>query len=100
MADILIRMKMPKCCCCCPCFNDEYYYCQAADIDLGRIPVESRHPNCPLIEVQPHGDLVDINALKLAIVNVDYVNKHDYLKGVLNAINHAPTVIEASEVET
>ena len=45
------------------------------------------------VPVSKHGDLIDINALKLAIVNVDYVNKHDYLKGVLNAINNAPIVI-------
>ena len=56
-----------------------------------------RNPDCPLIEVPPHGDLVDINALKLAILDVDYVNKHDYLKGVLNAINHATTVIESDK---
>ena len=45
----------------------------------------------------PHGDLIDINALKLAILDVDYVNKHDYLKGVLNAINNAPIVIPADK---
>ena len=49
------------------------------------------------VPIPPHGDLIDINALKLAIVNVDYVNKHDYLKGVLNAINNAPTVISADK---
>lgn len=51
----------------------------------------------PLIFVPPHGGLIDINALKLAIVNVDYVNKHDYLKGVLNAINNAQIVIPADK---
>lgn len=49
------------------------------------------------VPVPEHGDLIDINALKLAIVNVDYVNKHDYLKGVLNAINNAPIVIHADK---
>lgn len=49
---ILIKgMEVPTCCSLCPCFNDEYYYCQAANMDLRRIQVESRHPNCPLIEV-------------------------------------------------
>ena len=49
------------------------------------------------VPIPPHGDLIDINALKLAIVNVDYVNKHDYLKGVLNAINNAQIVIPADK---
>ena len=49
------------------------------------------------IPVPPHVRLIDINALKLAIVNVDYANKHDYLKGVLNAINNAPIVIPADK---
>ena len=49
------------------------------------------------VPVPPHRDLIDINALKLEILNVDYVNKHDYLKGVLNAINNAPIVIPADK---
>lgn len=57
--------------------------------------LSERPSDCPIVEVPPHGGLIDINALKLEILNVDYVNKHDYLKGVLNAINNAPIVIPA-----
>lgn len=98
MADILIRMKMPKCCCCCPCFNDEYYYCQAADIDLGRIQVESRHPNCPLIEVPPHGDLIDRDVLYKEFESIGWFNNAD--RDIAeDALLDAPTILSASEVE-
>lgn len=87
------NMEMPTSCWDCPCINGENGYCQLRKeyvyVDIPR--------SCPLVPVPPHGDLIDINALKLAIVNVDYVNKHDYLKGVLNAINNAPIVIPADK---
>jgi len=93
MADILIKdMEMPKSCAFCR-FYGVYCYAKGDENAHSTLP-------CPLIPVPPHGDLIDINTLKLAIVNVDYVNKHDYLKGVLNAINNAPTVIPAEEGET
>ena len=61
---ILIKgMEMPTCCCVCPCFNDEYCYCQAADKDLGSIPIDHRHPDCPLVPVPPHGRLIDADEL-------------------------------------
>ena len=98
---ILIKgMGMPKNCAECPCRTIGYTkdYCNV----LGKfidfvVGSEGRREDCPLIEVPPHGDLIDINALKLAILDVDYVNERDYLKWVLNAINHAPTVIEADK---
>ena len=100
MADVLIRGKeMPKNCWHCE-FNkstlDRHDFCSVngKQYNWG---LEERPSDCPLIEVPPHGDLVDINALKLSILDVGYVNKHDYLKGVLNAINNAPTVIPASD---
>ena len=101
MSDVLIRgMEMPKQCYDCPMHRYVYpdHLCVLYCLNIP--DVRFRPGWCPLIELPPHGYLVDINALKLAILDVDYVNKHDYLKGVLNAINHAPTVIEASEVET
>ena len=91
-------MEMPTCCSLCPCFNDEYYYCQAADMDLGRIPVESRRPNCPLIEVPPHGRLVDADALLVDDhQHYNYIADEFYVE--VRTIENAPTVIEASEVE-
>ena len=88
---VLIKgMEMPK---------DGVYWCEigvAGEIAMITIHGEDRK-SFRLVQVQPHSDLIDINALKLAIVNVDYVNKHDYLKGVLNAINNAPIVIPADK---
>lgn len=95
---ILIKgMEMPECC-------DECVFMETQDSGFGNdyicgISKEDVDGvcDCPYIEIRPHGDLVDINALKLAILDVDYVNKHDYLKGVLNAINNAPIVIPADK---
>ena len=103
--NVLIRgMKMPTVCDRCFALDEhgDYPRCLITDEQRGYNfrTREKRMDKCPLVPVPPHGDLIDINTLKLAIVNVDYVNKHDYLKGVLNAINNAPTVIPAEEGET
>ena len=100
-------MEMPKNCDECPLLteDEDYDVCFVRkrrvmwewEHDRGLKVIHPKPDWCPLIEVPPHSDLIDINALKLAIVNVDYVNKHDYLKGVLNAINNAPTVIESDK---
>jgi len=98
MADVLIRgMEMPTSCNDCRFAVDGWCYVVPPTDRQPKLNYEVRTNWCPLIEVPPHGDLIDINALKLAIVNVDYVNKHDYLKGVLNAINNAPTIIPADK---
>ena len=61
---ILIKgREMPKSCYVCPCFNDEYYDCQATGKDLGSIPIDSRHSDCPLVEVPPHGRLIDADKI-------------------------------------
>ena len=102
---ILIKgMEMPTSCFYCPFrrkINPDDIQCLVTrdvfeETFAGTIEMRNRG-FCPLVEIPPHSDLIDINALKLAIVNVDYVNKHDYLKGVLNAINNAPTVISADK---
>ena len=62
-------------------------------LDVGMAKKEAfkgRHPNCPLVEVQePHGRLVDVGAL-----NHVYYQRPTY-SNLCNAINNAPTVIEA-----
>ena len=103
MSVLIKGMEMPKSCFYCPFrekVNPDDYVCMALNKEFEEtfsLIVGKRHKDCPLVPVPPHGDLVDINALKLAILDVDYVNKHDYLKGVLNAINNAPAVISADK---
>ena len=71
---------------------------------------DERHPDCPLIELPPHGRLIDADAL------IKYVNEtkeifseheimtaitaRDWCDAFIEDIEEAPTVIEASEVET
>ena len=50
---------------------------------------EFRHPDCPLIEVPPHGRLIDADAIQ------DY-NVETFGQRLL-IIDTAPTVIEAEE---
>ena len=83
---ILIRgMAMPKNCTGCPiCCGLPY---QHRD-------VKGRRPDCPLIELPPHGRLVDLDELKTAFPRCD--NSMDIkIASVRATINHAPTIIEA-----
>jgi len=108
---ILIKgMEMPNNCQECACINDEYFYCQA----VGRQPQDeniiSRRPDwCPLIEVPPHGRLVDESWLKKAMITtLEALKKNPKMDGqemhliaafdTLRAmVEDAPTVIEAEE---
>lgn len=63
---ILIRdIDMPKNCLECPCFQFEWFddYIDGCCNAL-KIKIENSHqylPNCPLIELSSHGDLVDLS---------------------------------------
>jgi len=95
-------MEMPNNCQECVCINDEYFYCQA----VGRQPQDeniiSRRPDwCPLVEVPPHGDLIDKKNLSDDLQrrwnmsdDQDFCNKE-----VWHSLEEAPTIIEA-EAET
>lgn len=55
---------------------------------------ENKHGECPLIEVPPHGRLIDADALRYwsddsAMIAFDYVTR--------SQINAAPTIIPASK---
>ena len=107
MSVLVKGMEMPTCCCVCPCFNDEYCYCQAADKDLGSIPIDHRHPDCPLVSVPPHGRLIDADELiekqkedaEIFMGSTNYGDKVRYdeaMNAVANIVN-APTVIPADK---
>ena len=53
----------------------------------------TRMPNCPLIELPPHGDLIDRDALKKDIINAVVFEDRQ----VYDCIADAPTIIEAEE---
>ena len=68
---ILIKgLKMPKSCEVCPC-NDDSWRCGL----LGRfedlegyetnLDLEGRFPECPLVEIPPHGKLIDADVIEV-----------------------------------
>ena len=91
MSVIVKGMKMPKNCTGCPiCCGLPY---QHRD-------VKGRRPDCPLIELPPHGRLVDIKSVedrKFTTVDNEYER---WWNGALESvIDNAPTVIEAEGSE-
>ena len=110
MSDVLINgMKMPKSCQ--ECFwvlgYDSIPNCP--DIETSNLndyledDRKGRHPNCPLVEVKPHGRLIDADNLTSTILSCmdaeKQYSKKDFglMKMVINHIIKAPTVLEASE---
>ena len=83
---ILIRgMEMPNIC--------AYCFLDASECDLhAKVNIwRERHPNCPLIELPPHGDLVDRNELL-----AEYDRQHEGEAGNARKImEQGETVIEA-----
>ena len=90
MSDILIKgMEMPNVCA--YCFIDSSECKLHSSVNIWR----ERHPNCPLIELPPHGRLGDLDELyKVANMADDFgADTLDMLK----LIADTPTVIEAEE---
>ena len=91
MSDILIRgMEMPKGCD--ECTYNSGIYCNAMPIAFCGYTEDEDRPNwCPLIEVPPHGDLIDRDAL------IDTLSSSDrdiYVKCMLE--EDATVVIEGN----
>ena len=86
---VLLNITMPKACEVCPC-NDDNWRCGATKeyFDYDDM-CERRRADCPLIEVPPHGRLIDADAIQ------DY-NVETFGQRLL-IIDTAPTVIEAEE---
>lgn len=96
MADILIKgMEMPEYCYDCPLHNSEYGSCNILD----RATIDPPR-DCPLVEVKPHGDLVDRDKL-LKLDNITFIDcghwMADYEAVKTSVIENAPVVVEASE---
>ena len=113
---ILIKgMEMPKNCAECPCriigYTKDYCNVLGKFVDYA-VGSEGRRDDCPLIELPPHGRLIDADELMRQIqLYIDeyelYVDENGFhcekwcaMKETEMAINNAPTVIEASEAET
>lgn len=99
MTDILIRMEMPRNCFECPLFTN----CDACEGHecgcglLGGIGYEEdisedrRRDGCPIVELPPHGDLIDRNEMIDGLVS-----NHP----VVIYAKTAPVIIPANKEET
>ena len=109
MADILIKgMDMPKNCskcrfwCICNLLNEyKDYESILRDERIGKNG--TRHEGCPLVEVKPHGRLIDADKLKQVMDDATendkdkpfYKMMYSY---VIQVLAESPTALEASNV--
>ena len=98
MSYIVPRDK-PKRCTYCNFFNRDYRDCKLQRVVYDSL--DKQYKNCPLIELPPHGRLIDIKSVedgKFVTVGNDYQR---WWNGALESvIDNAPTVIEAEGSET
>ena len=100
MSLLIPSEPMPRNCGECPL---EHWECMLMDLDAEDIyPYylgNKRHPDCPLIEVPPHGRLIDGDVAE--VITADHEDG-DFIDGILYAaewIASQPTVIEAEKSE-
>lgn len=96
MSEVLIKgMKMPKACWECPLKVHlfQQLWCTPSNKVINRNDNTERELDCPLIEVPPHGDLVDRNYL---ISEYDRQHKGP-AGGARRIMEDAPPIIEGSE---
>lgn len=96
MSEVMIRgMKMPKACWECPLKVHlfQQLWCTPSNKVINRNDNTERELDCPLVEVQPHGDLVDRNYL---ISEYDRQHKGP-AGGARRIMEDAPPIIEGSE---
>ena len=97
---ILIKIKMPKGCWACPFAVGKHYEClfTKKSYNWG---LTTRPSDCPLVEVQPHGRLVDGDVLMTEVMDsdLDHLQRDDW-KEVIQIVSDAPTIIEAEGSET
>lgn len=93
MAVLIKGMEMPESCAKCELFGE--YGCPLIGAVGYALTEGRRNEDCPLIEVPPHGRLVDADAL---IVECQKDEAYGYLSAF--EIDNAPTIIPADKGET
>ena len=102
MSVVIRGMKMPKSCDECPCYYEtEGAWRNECEV-LGKeyIADDYRPEWCPLVELPPHGRLIDADIAEV-IVTDEKDEVGGFLDGILYAadwIANQPTVIEAEKV--
>ena len=97
----IVPMEKPKRCGLCPCFHAEHpMHCQAVKAHKDKriiAPYGAPIPDwCPLIELHPHGRLIDADKLKSRLVlDNDSSELQRISADILKWIDIQETVIEA-----
>lgn len=99
----IVPMEKPKRCGLCPCFHAEHpMHCQAVKAHKDKRIIAPYgapiHDWCPLIELPPHGRLIDADKLKSRLVLDNDSNELQRISAdILKWIDIQETVIKRSE---
>ena len=110
MSVLINGMEMPRSCEACGFMHSGYYkgkhypcVCYAVKGRMLIKPTEAdlRHGMCPLVEVPPHGRLIDADALKSKFRHSEGESDTDsaWISTIRRFITQADTIIEAEGVE-
>ena len=96
---ILIKgMEMPPTCEQCPFCDYEQAHCLVHDIPTSKNRYDKREAWCPLVEVPPHGRLIDADAFYEVLdggFDLDFDELPETKRELLRMIVDAPTIIDA-----
>lgn len=95
MMSVLIKgMEMPKTCIMCWLSP----ICPVWVKEVSRYKgYDNRLPDCPLVEVSPHGRLIDADEAKEALRRAEALTRAFGYHNVIDTISEQPTIIEAEE---
>ena len=103
MSVLIKGIEMPSSCRECPLEGIERYVCSITG-KAYNWGLKTRPTDCPLVEIQPHGRLIDADALDTSILQAGFSyaitrRKLRYTPGeVREKIANAPTIIPADEM--
>ena len=96
MSVLIKGMEMPANCFQCKLsyIRENRLFCYQTRDEVLRAKIAD---NCPLVQVPPHGRLIDADALQLKLLTAEPGKVYDFCypcKEVLQAIKDSPTIIE------
>ncbi len=104
MSVLIKGMEMPNRCLDCPLMisrdNDECIVQSEVANEIAKT-WEDLKANCPLVEIPPHGRMVDADVLMTEVMDrdLDHLQRDDW-KEVIQIVEDAPTIIEAEGRDT
>ena len=103
MGGYIPKIEMPQNCSFCPCarmnISRNGIKCSAVDFYAENLmPQKGRMECCPLVEVKPHGDLIDKGVLKISLLGEEYgTNFPTVFNQIIKVVNSVPVVVESEE---